>query len=60
MEKNWHREKELKKLDRKIWEKTGARPKTNTFIANSSSGAKNHWYQPLLKISSRVSKAIKI
>ena len=59
MKKNWLKEKDLKKLDRKTWEKTGARPKTNTFIAkSSSSGTKNHWYQPLKKTANMISSSI--
>ena len=41
--KKWLDENDMKKIDRKTWEKTGARPKSNSFIANSSSRTTNHW-----------------
>ena len=45
--KKWLDENDMKKLDRKTWEKTGARPKSNSFIGeNSSSRTRNPWYNP--------------
>ena len=44
--KKWN-ENDMKKVDRKTWEKTGARPKANSFIGeNSSSTTRNPWYNP--------------
>ena len=42
--KKWLYENDMKKLDRKTWEKTGARPKSNSFIDKSSSRTANHRY----------------